>query len=270
MNEELRVRDIRKKDQYKIDDAYLNGYAKLCGIFATAVYNSLSRHADFHTQECFPSIEKIAEQHNISKPSVIKGIKELEKWGIITINREKDKKTKRQLPNIYLLIDKIDWKPKPEISRVNDVDTESRVNNRTEPSQSQNKSRVNDVDCKDTHIKGDHKEGLQNAVLLEVKSSKFTPEEAQILKAFEALNPACKKMYGHTVQQEACRALIQTYGFERIINIIENTLPKTNKLFYLSILTPDQLFKNFKRLEDDIFKYQQKQKSQKEKLKAYW
>src|SRR4030065_2702806 len=128
MDKGFKVRDLRKKDQYKIDDAYLNGYARLCGVFATAVYNSLSRHADFHTQEAFPSIERIAEQHAISKPSVIKGIKELEKWGIIKIIREKDELTKRQLNNIYQLIDKSEWVEKP--SRVNDIDTGNRVNNR--------------------------------------------------------------------------------------------------------------------------------------------
>ena len=64
---DIKVRDLRKKDQYKVDDAYLNGYARLCGVYATAVYNSLSRHSDFHTQECFPSIEKIAYQHKIDK-----------------------------------------------------------------------------------------------------------------------------------------------------------------------------------------------------------
>ena len=56
---------------YKLDDAYLNGYAKICGIYATVVYNSLCRHANFYNQECFPSLKKIAEEHNISKPKVV-------------------------------------------------------------------------------------------------------------------------------------------------------------------------------------------------------
>ena len=48
------------------------------GVYSTAVYNSLSRHADFHTQECFPSIEKIKIINiKIDKKSAIKGIKGL-------------------------------------------------------------------------------------------------------------------------------------------------------------------------------------------------
>uniref|UniRef100_A0A6H1ZM64 Putative DNA binding, helix-turn-helix domain containing protein n=1 Tax=viral metagenome TaxID=1070528 RepID=A0A6H1ZM64_9ZZZZ len=142
---EFKIRDLRKKDQYKIDDAYLNGYSKLCSVYATAVYNSLSRHADFDTQQCFPSIELIAEQHNISKPSVIKGIKELEKWSIVRIIKGKDEKTKRQLRNTYILLDKNDWKPKPSqcpLYGAESMSGDSRVNVR-------DKSRVNDIDCKD-------------------------------------------------------------------------------------------------------------------------
>lgn len=106
---EIKIRDLRKKDQYKIDDAYLNGYARLCGVYATAVYNSLSRHADFHTQECFPSIKLIAEQHSMDEKTVIKSIRKLEKYGIIKVIRSKDKITKRQLPNVYYLLDKSKW-----------------------------------------------------------------------------------------------------------------------------------------------------------------
>ena len=161
----FKVRDLRKKDQYKIDDAYLNGYARLCGVYATAVYNSLSRHADFNTQEAFPSIEKIAEQHNISRRSVIRGIKELELWGIIKITREKDTKTYRQKVNVYFLVDKTEWKPKPD-SRVTDVHSEntkaeciidqSRVTDMHE-------SRVTDVHCKDNTEEKDNTLKVSNA-----------------------------------------------------------------------------------------------------------
>lgn len=117
-SDEIKIRDLRKKDQYKIDDVYLNGYAKLCGVYATVVYNSLSRHADFHTQECFPSIALIAEQHNISEGSVISALDVLEKSGIIKKIIRKDPKTKRQLTNIYCLLDKSEWKNKEEIKPV--------------------------------------------------------------------------------------------------------------------------------------------------------
>ena len=96
-NKTFIVRDLRQKSRYTIDDEYLNGYAKLCGVFGTAVYNSLCRHSS-KNQECFPSIELIAEQHGISRTSVLKGMKSLKDWGIVEIVKEKDDKTKRQKP----------------------------------------------------------------------------------------------------------------------------------------------------------------------------
>lgn len=109
----FKVRDLRRKDKYSIDDEYLNGYAKLCGVNATAVYNSLCRHAS-KEQECFPSLELIMEQHAFgSKHTVIKAIKKLVEWGIVSVKKERDEKTKRQKNNVYILCDKSGWKLKP-------------------------------------------------------------------------------------------------------------------------------------------------------------
>ena len=76
------VRDMRHKEKFQIDDIYLNGYAKKCGIYATGVYVSLCRHADTD-QKCFPSLKKIAEELNISEKQVGRAIKILEENRII-------------------------------------------------------------------------------------------------------------------------------------------------------------------------------------------
>ena len=47
------LRDTREQS-FSINDEYLNGYARLCGINATGVYMSLSRHVD-KKQTCFPA-----------------------------------------------------------------------------------------------------------------------------------------------------------------------------------------------------------------------
>lgn len=104
----IEIRDSRRRQMYRIDDAYLNSYARLCGIAATAVYNSLCRHADTN-QESFPSLERIMDQHGMSKSSVLRAIKALEKWNIITVLRRKNEKTKRQMVNIYVLVDQSQW-----------------------------------------------------------------------------------------------------------------------------------------------------------------
>ncbi len=105
--EEFEIRDIRKKEQFVVDDVYLNGYAKLCGIFATGVYMALCRHADIYHQTCFPSISLLAGKLNVSKSQVIRALQILEDWNIIRREKTEGK------GNRYFLIDKKHWRPAP-------------------------------------------------------------------------------------------------------------------------------------------------------------
>lgn len=102
----FKVRDLRKKQQFIIDDAYLNDYARLMSPYATCVYLSLCRHAD-KAQKAFPSIRRIAEQHHISTKSVKRGLKELLSWNIIRKQR-----LGGRMSNTYWLLDKSEWKSK--------------------------------------------------------------------------------------------------------------------------------------------------------------
>lgn len=105
----FKVRDLRKKTQYKVDDAYINGYARVCKPVATAVYNSLCRHAEFNSQRAFPSQKLIAYQHSISAKAVSRAIKKLSDYHIILIEMER---TKGRFTNyVYTLLDKSEWKP---------------------------------------------------------------------------------------------------------------------------------------------------------------
>ena len=108
--EEFEIRDIRKKEQFVVDNAYLNGYAKVCGIYATGVYVALCRHADISRQTCFPSITLMTKKLDISRSQVIRALKVLEDYNII--RREKT----RGKGNMYWLIDKKHWKP-TDVSR---------------------------------------------------------------------------------------------------------------------------------------------------------
>lgn len=87
------------------------------------------------------------------------------------------------------------------------------------------------------------------------------PQISEIIKEFEAINPACKRMYGNKTQRKACQDLIDTYSFERVIAVIKGTLPKTNKMtanFFPNISTPLQLFDKWQKLEDAIVAYRSK------------
>jgi len=104
----FKVRDLREKTQYKIDDAYLNGYARVCKPVATAVYNSLCRHAGFHTQKAFPSQSLMAYQHDISIKTVHRAVQMLIKYNIIMV--EKERRGGKFKNYIYTLLDKSEWK----------------------------------------------------------------------------------------------------------------------------------------------------------------
>lgn len=101
------VRDLRRKEKFFIDDLYLNGYAKKCGIYATGVYLSLCRHAN-KEQLCWPSEKTIAEELAVSSKQVGRVIKILERFNII-----KKIRVGKKLNNRYLLLDKSEWTNSP-------------------------------------------------------------------------------------------------------------------------------------------------------------
>ncbi len=91
---------------------------------------------------------------------------------------------------------------------------------------------------------------------------KFTPLGADLLKAFESINPACKKYYNRPPQRQACEDLIAEYGFERVKAIVEKTLPHTNKIPWIpTITTPVQLFEKWSALEAGVNKLKNKSAS---------
>ncbi len=93
-----------------VDDAYLNGYARVCGIYATGVYMSLCRHAS-KNQSCFPSEKLISDELDISEKSVQRAVKRLVKWNIIEVSRKKHHNGTWK-NNVYSLLDKSIWKSK--------------------------------------------------------------------------------------------------------------------------------------------------------------
>ena len=71
----FKIRDRRQKGWFYLDNEYLNGYARVFGAVGTAIYVSLCRHADNETQQCFPSVELVAEELCIGRNTVTKYIK---------------------------------------------------------------------------------------------------------------------------------------------------------------------------------------------------
>lgn len=109
----MEIRDNRAKEWFWLDNEYLNGYAKHLGSTCTVVYISLCRHADNKTQQCFPSMETIAEENGMKRNAVSRAIKTLEEWNIVSVKKEYDSKSKKRMNNVYTLLAKSEWKEKP-------------------------------------------------------------------------------------------------------------------------------------------------------------
>ena len=131
-----------------VDDEYIDKMAKLCGWKASLVYFSLCRHVN-KDQECFPSITLMAQQHGVSRPTIMNGISVLEQRNIIAVGKTRSKGGK-WLNNTYTLLDKTGW----------DYSTQVNVDDRAEsivdtlPSQRGLPDQVSEADTKETHGKG--------------------------------------------------------------------------------------------------------------------
>lgn len=231
-----RIIDKRKKEKFLIDDEYINGQARICGWQATIVYNVLCRHAS-KEQECFPSIQLMAEKLNISRPTIIKGLQNLEKYNVIQII--KNRKSGQWINNTYILIDKLEWKK----HQVNEVDTAHQVNENTPPSQREYKNQVNEVDTKETHTKETH-------IRKHIVAGKPAETEGQkinlLLKEFEIINPTIN--YGNKTQRKALQDMLKKFGYEKLLNTIKFAISIQGNQYAPTITTPYQLKENMGKL----------------------
>lgn len=127
-----------------------------------------------------------------------------------------------------------------------------------------NKNEKNDKKEKNNTIQAE-----PSSAIIKEDMSNYKKEGADIIKSFESLNPACKRMYGNKTQRQACDDLIENYGLERIISVVEKTLPKTNKIEFMpTIITPLQLFQKWSGLEAGIMKLKSKGLKEQEKTSS--
>lgn len=95
---------------------------------------------------------------------------------------------------------------------------------------------------------------------------RFNPLGAEIIKAFEEINPACKKFYNNTTQRNACDFLIETYTLEKTLSIVTKVLPKTNgQDFFPTITTPLKLQDKWADLEAAVGRHNSKNKAARDK-----
>lgn len=101
----------------------------------------------------------------------------------------------------------------------------------------------------------------------EKKPAEFSTLGADLLKAFEGIDPKNATYYGNKTQRKACDFLIETYGFERVLKVVKEALPRTNpQPYFPNITDPNQLKEKWVKLEDAIARWREENniKAQKE------
>jgi len=91
----------RAKGRFMVDNQLLDEFGTLLGPYGLAVYMVLARYANNETQECWPSTRKIAELTGMSRTTVKKELRTLQRLGVVTVQSGRG----RYNPNRYTLQD---------------------------------------------------------------------------------------------------------------------------------------------------------------------
>lgn len=123
------------------------------------------------------------------------------------------------------------------------------VEQQTEPQVSNKRATTEHI----VRIKEDKKDKNNTILATDVAGkSRFNPLGAEILHAFEEVDPKNKTYYSNTTQRGACDYLLETYGLEEVLKRI-TVLPKTNRVpFFPKINSPNDLKEKWVKLQDAV------------------
>lgn len=74
-----------------------------------------------------------------------------------------------------------------------------------------------------------------------------------IIKEMESLDPKNKRFYGNTTQREACKFLLEEYGFDLVVQVIHAIPSLKAKIAYMpSVTTPVELRDKWVKIKDAV------------------
>jgi hypothetical protein len=102
--ERIRVVDRRRPRYFTVDnELYDDGHAARMKPAGLSVYLCLCRHADYDTNDCYPSYATIAKKCGVSRPTVINHSKRLAQLGYIEIEHNFNSNGDNASNTFYLL-----------------------------------------------------------------------------------------------------------------------------------------------------------------------
>lgn len=103
MNNKIIIRNLKKNPFVLVEKAIVQDTEHL-NIYDKMIYIVLCSFADNETQQCFPSVPKIAEYCGCSPSTVKRSLKRLEKLGLIHIEQRQDENG-RSTTNVYTILE---------------------------------------------------------------------------------------------------------------------------------------------------------------------
>lgn len=83
----MEERDFSNGNWLRMHNAILDDYGRLLGSDAITVYAVLARFANNRTQVCWPSLATIRGRTGLSRPTIIKALRKMERLNLIKIER---------------------------------------------------------------------------------------------------------------------------------------------------------------------------------------
>ena len=238
---EIKVRSKRTENRYYIDNEFLNGYAAKVGWKGHIVYSALCRHEK--NGKAFPGLRHLAKELGVSVATVARGVKILEEYNIIQI----EKPEKKNQSFTYWITNYINWK---DIDKKNKWFNQSRVSPQKHPCittetarvspQKHNNTNNNNTNNKgvsakaDPHIKNlidffyeqtkkivgivPEISGGRDGTLLKRRLKKYTPEQIKDLIVWYLESKECDKL-GATLSICLSSSIINKWKMEENIKI---------------------------------------------------
>lgn len=248
-----RIIDKRAKNYFRMDDAYLNGYAKKCGYKATLVYLCLCRHAD-KNQYCFPSLKSMSEKLGISVDSIKRGVQDLKKYNIIEVEQVKHKNGLWK-NNSYTLVDKSDWYGRADSHHGDGGATEVPREGCEQPNGSATEVQ------KETHTEGNTlKEDTYPA-----KQSFAGSEINEIINIFYEYNPGLN--HANKTQRKAVEWMLNKFGKEKTVNTVNYAISIQGENYAPTVTTPTEFKNNLGKI---INYYKRENQSKKGRIESLY
>lgn len=179
--------------------------------------------------------DRIAKELNVSKPTILKHIKELKESGYLI---------SKKLSNGRILY-KIIFPP---------IDPEENIFTLGEKPKSKKASVKKSLSEKSLPISNKEFKVIKNISNKDTSDSKESHDIAFLIKKFEEVDVKNKRFYGNKTQRSSAQFLIEQHGLDKVVKVIDFYLlaKKRNIEFLPTITSPYELVEKWSKLENVV------------------